>query len=192
MTPPTLLPSVVGMRVTFTKTDAKRYTVTVEREIAPPLLPRFGPGHDDLVPHDLAHYLVEEQYGIRLGVFGQLAAGAHGLFFAAPEHRNLRLQRRDRRIAAVGHGDMVRSEALVQVTMAAWEREVGGRTWHQALPVRVEVDPTQLARAVRRIHQVSAQWSALGLGESLALEWPAHLESNIAGSQRGRRHRAVG
>jgi hypothetical protein len=180
------------MRVTFTKTDAKRYTVTVDREVEPALLPRFGPGHDDLVPHDLAHFLVEEQYGIRLGVFGQLAAGAHGLFFAAPEDRSLRLQRRDERIAAVGHDDMVRSESLVQVTMAAWEREVGGRTWHQGLPVTVEVDPARLARAVRRIHEVSAQWAALRLGESLTLEWPAHLTANIAGSQRGRRHRAVG
>lgn len=180
------------MRVTFTKTDAKRYVVAIERDATPALLPRFGPGNDDLVPHDLAHYLVEEQYGIRLGVFGQIAAGASGLFFCAPENRSLTLTRRDKRIATVGHDDMVRSEALVQVTMARWEREVGGRTWHQGLPVTVEYDEKHLDRAVRRIHEVSAQWAGLGFGESLTLAWPAHLTSNVAGSQQGRRHRAVG
>jgi hypothetical protein len=176
------------MRVTFTKTDAKRYVVMIDREVAPRLLPRFGPGNDDLVPHDLAHYLVEEHYGIRLGVFGQLAAGASGLFFAAPEDRSLRLTRRDARIGALGRDDMARSEALVQVTMAAWEREVG-RTWHQGLPVTVEVDPARLEAGVRRIHEVSARWSALPFGGELALEWPPHLSVNVAGSRESRRHR---
>lgn len=176
------------MRVTFTKTDAKRYVVTVDREVAPPLLPRFGPGNDDLVPHDLAHYLVEEHYGIRLGVFGQLAAGASGLFFTAPEDRSLRLARRDARIAALGRNDMARSEELVQVTMAAWEREVG-RTWHQGLPVTLDVDPARVAAGVRRIHEVSARWAALPFGGALTLEWPAHLVVNVAGSRQGRRHR---
>jgi hypothetical protein len=178
------------MRVTFTKTDAKRYVVAVDREVAPALLPRFGPGNDDLVPHDLAHYLVEEHYGIRLGVFGQLAAGASGLFFTAPEDRTLRLVRRDARIAALGRDDMGRSERLVQVTMAAWEREVG-RTWHQGLPVTVQVDPAELAAGVRRVHEVSVQWSSLPFGGELTLEWPARLSVNLAGSRQGRRHRVA-
>ncbi len=179
------------MRVTFTKTDARRYVVGVERRATPALLPRYAPGYDDLMPHDLAHYLVEESYGIELGVFGQLAAGASGLFYPAPEHRSLALRRRDRRIAAIGHDDMVRSEGLVQVTMAAWEREVGGRTWHQGLPVTVEVGADRLARAVARIHEVSARWAGLAHGESLVLEWPDQ-GLDLAGSQRGRRHRVVG
>ena len=179
------------MRVTFTKTDARRYVVGVERHVMPALLPRYAPGYDDLMPHDLAHYLVEESYGIELGVFGQLASGASGLFYPAPEDRSLALQRRDKRIAGIGHDDMVRSESLVQVTMAAWEREVG-RTWHQGLPVTIEVGPDELARAVRRIHEVSARWAALAHGGSLVLEWPDRLTFNVAGSQRGRRHRVIG
>lgn len=159
------------MRVTFTKTDAKRYAVGIEREIEPPLLPRSGPGNDALMPHDLAHYLVEESYGIRLGVFGQLEAGANGLFFPAPQDRSSKVTKRDARIAAQGHDDIVRSELLVRVTMAVWERQVG-RTWHQDMPVTVEFKPEQLERAVRRFEEMSAQWSALQHGESLVLPWP--------------------
>jgi len=51
------------MRVTFTKVEAKRYAIAIEREHGPPLAPRFAPGFDDLMPHDLAHYLVEDHTG---------------------------------------------------------------------------------------------------------------------------------
>jgi hypothetical protein len=64
------------MPVTFTKVDGKRYFVAIERGYGPPLLvPRSAPGYDDLMPHDLAYYLVEEHAGIELGVFGQVAYG---------------------------------------------------------------------------------------------------------------------
>jgi hypothetical protein len=178
------------MRVAFTKTDGKRYVVGIDRDVEPPLLPRFAPGFDDLMPHDLAHYLVEELYGIELGVFGQLAAGAGGVFSPAPEDRSLKLRRREERIAAIGRADVRRSEQLVQVTMAAWEREVG-RTRHQGLPVTVEVAPDLLAAAAHRVHDVSARWAALAHGQSLVFEWPAHLTVHLAGARRGRRHRVV-
>ncbi|CAM3313237.1 hypothetical protein OCAE111667_03235 [Occultella aeris] len=64
------------MRVTFTKVDGKRYLVAIERERGPALVPRHAPGYDDLMPHDLSHYLVEECFEIQLGVWGQLAAAA--------------------------------------------------------------------------------------------------------------------
>ena len=36
------------MRVTFTRTDARRYVVGIERRATPALLPRHAPGYDDL------------------------------------------------------------------------------------------------------------------------------------------------
>ena len=67
------------MRVVFTKVDAKRYSIAIEREHGPALVPRPAPGYDDLMPHDLAHYVVEEFFGIELGVSRQLAAGGRHL-----------------------------------------------------------------------------------------------------------------
>ena len=72
------------MRVTFTKVDTKRYAIAIVREHGPALVPRFAPGYDDLMPHDLAHYVVEEFFGIELGVWGQLAAGGGGIFTRLP------------------------------------------------------------------------------------------------------------
>ena len=136
------------MQVRFTKTDAKRYTVAIEREHGPALVPRFAPGYDDLMPHDLAHYLVEEFFEIELGVWGQLAAGGGGIFTPAPEDNSLQYQRRSQRIGAIGRADMARSEQLVLVTVVTWEQHIG-RIKNQVRPFALDVDAEALRGAVR-------------------------------------------
>ncbi len=112
------------MRVVFTKVDATRYSIAIEREHGPGLVPRSAPGYDDLMPHDLAHSVVEEYFEIELGVWGQLAAGGGGIFTPAPEDDSWQYQRRLRRIRAIGRHDMARSEQLVVITVSAWERSI--------------------------------------------------------------------
>ncbi len=178
------------MEVTFTKVDGRRYSVAIEREHGPALVPRFAPGYDDLMPHDLAHYLVEEQFGIELGVFGQLAAGGGGIFTPAPADNNARFQRSARRLATIGRDDMARSERLVVVAVAEWERGIGRRKHQPHGPmddILDDVEPAQLRASIARLDHVSGQWKALQFGESLTFEWPRQLTFDAAGSQRGRR-----
>ena len=174
------------MEVTFTKVDNRRYTVAIERQLGPPLLPRFGPGFDVLMPHDLAHFLVEEYFGIELGVWGQLAAGGGGIFFPIPQDSSLRYQRRAQRIGHVGRSDMQRSERLVVITVAAWEQAID-RVKHIPSPPQDEVDPAALAGAVRRLSEVADRWRALPPGGSVTLEWPRRLAFDGSKSHRGRR-----
>jgi hypothetical protein len=174
------------MRVTFTKVQAKRYEVAITRERGPALVPRFAPGYDDLMPHDVAHYLVEEYYGIELGVWGQLAAGGTGLFTPAPEDDSVRYQRRGRRIGAVGRADMQRSERLVGITVAAWQRGTGQVT-HGTVPIPSDLDPALVGGAVRRMDEVARRWQALPYGGSLTFTWPARLTLDPSKSRRGRR-----
>jgi hypothetical protein len=178
------------MKVTFTKAGAKRYSIAIEREHGPRLVPRFAPGYDDLMPHDLAHYLVEEYFEIELGVWGQLAAGGGGIFAPAPEDNSLRYQRRAARIGAVGREDMRRSEHVVVTTVAAWELTVG-RTKHQSFTHSAEVDPDTLRGAVRRMAEVAERWQALHRGGSLDFVWPKELTFDAAKSHRGRRRRSL-
>jgi len=180
------------MQVTFTKVDAKRYDIAIVREHGPALLPRSGPGYDDLMPHDLAHYVVEEHYGIALGVWGQLAAGGGGIFYPAPEDNTLRAKRRVARLGTVGSDDMARSEKLVVVTVAAWERRIG-RIKHQTGTVGIDsldITSDQLDRAVDRMDEVARRWAALAPGRSLTFRWPRRLTLDTAGSARGRRRTA--
>jgi hypothetical protein len=165
------------VKVTFTRGDGRRYAVAVERERGPRLVPGGGPGFDDHMPHDIAHYIVEEQLGIRLGVFGQFAEGGGGLFKPAPADSSEAYRRRVRRIASEGREDMRRSEAAVQLCVAAWQR----------VPTDVDpgiVTPVELEKVVRRIDEVSARWRALPPGGSLTFDW-------VSGSRSApSRHRA--
>lgn len=174
------------MEVTFTKVASKRYTVAIERQLGPALVPRFGPGSDALVPHDLAHFLVEEYFGIELGVWGQLAAGGGGIFFPVPEDNTLRYQRRVQRIRQLGRADMQRSERLVGITVEAWERAVG-RAEYAVSPVQDEVGPRALADSVRRLSETADLWGALAPGRSLVREWPTRLAFDASKCHRGRR-----
>jgi hypothetical protein len=175
------------MRVTFTKSDGTRYAIAIEREYGPALVPRFAPGYDDLMPHDLAHFLVEEYFEIGLGVWGQLAAGGGGIFTPAPEDNTLRYQRRAQRIGAIGRDDMARSEQLVVITVAAWESSID-RNKHHTRGFAIEVDADSLQGAVRRVGEVAGAWQALQHGGSLAFAWPRHSTFDASKSRRGRRN----
>jgi hypothetical protein len=174
------------MKVAFTKVGDKRYSIAIEREHGPALVPRSGPGYDDLMPHDLAHFLVEEYFEIELGVWGQLAAGGGGIFAPAPEDNSLKYQRRARRFGAIGRRDMARSEQLVVLTVSAWERSIN-RVQHQARVLSIDVDADTLQGAVRRMDEVARRWQSLQWGASLTFTWPSHLTFEASKSRRGRR-----
>lgn len=174
------------MKVTFTKVDDKRYFVAIDREKGPALVPRPGPGYDDLMPHDLAHYLVEEYFEIELGVWGQLAAGGGGIFAPAPEGNTWKYRQRGQRIGAIGREDMARSEQLVVITVSAWERSID-RIKHQTRESPIDVEADTLHGAVRRMDEVARRWQALQHGASLTFTWPTFLTFDASKSRRGRR-----
>jgi hypothetical protein len=73
------------MQVEFHKTAERRYAILIRREGLPDLKMDPAPGFDPLMPHDLLHFLVEQELGLRRGIFGQLAHGATaGTFRLAP------------------------------------------------------------------------------------------------------------
>jgi hypothetical protein len=55
------------MQVEFQKTGERRYAVIIKREDLPDMKMNPAPGFDPLMPHDLLHFLVEEELGLRRG-----------------------------------------------------------------------------------------------------------------------------
>ena len=167
------------MVVTFTKLDVKHYAIHAvcdngERFLGPG--PRGeAPGNDEYMPHDLAHYVVEEEFRLKLGAFGQLAAGSAGIFRPEVTTRKAKLRRRGNLVAHAGRGDLASSERILAACVAEWERRIGRR---KVLPDHVDVSsiaPADLERAVARLDHVSRDWRALGPGESLRFTWPSAL-----------------
>src|SRR5690606_13546292 len=74
-----------NMLVTITRTRSRGYGIRV----APPGLPALemspAPSYDELLPHDVVHFVVEEELRLAGGIFGQLAAGGDaGTFRLVP------------------------------------------------------------------------------------------------------------
>jgi hypothetical protein len=175
------------MKVTFTKMDSARYRVAITREHGPELVARQAPGYDAYLPHDLAHFLVELEFGLRLGVFGQLAAGGEGVFQPGPDDRTARTRRTAHRLAEVGRADMARSERLVALCQPLWEARSGRTSSRPAVIDMTLATPFEVDRAMKRFDEASARWHALAPGESLTYEWPDELTFRAGNSSAGRR-----
>jgi hypothetical protein len=169
------------MLVRFTRLAGPRYRVDVVRELDPPACMHVAPGFDEFLPHDLVHFLVEREFRVRLGIFGQLAAGGDaGTFWCAPADRNARLAQRAHRLLVAGRGDLGRSERLSAACFAAWEKTRGRRRAGAAWPAQmlhdtIAVAPADIARVVEVFDEVAEKWHALETGQSLVFEWPPAL-----------------
>jgi len=169
------------VHVTFIKGPGRRYRIDVTRTPDPAAAMHVAPGFDEFLPYDLARFVIEREFGLRLGIFGQLAAGGDaGTFWCAPAVRTARLAQRAHRLRVAGRGDLSRSEQLTAACLAAWEITTGRRTASDPWPVRALHDcaiaaPERVAAAVRILDDVSASWQALGEGQCMRLEWPTEL-----------------
>jgi hypothetical protein len=174
-----------GVQATFTKLvcsrdGAGRYGVDVTRETAAPARLRVQARSFEVVPREIAHFVVERDFGLRLAVFGQLAAGGDaGMFWAAPTDRSPRSAALAHRLCVTGRGDVGRAVALVAMCTAEWERQAGRRPAPLAGPWPLldatEIRADVLARAVGSLAAAAASWQLLTPGESLTLRWPTSL-----------------
>lgn len=164
------------MNVTFTKTGARRYRVSVEGKGLVPSYMEPAAGYDERLPHDMAHFVVEKDLGIRGGVFGQLANGGHAHSFRPLEDNTKRkVAKRGDRISAESRKDAEKSERVIDIACHAWTR----RPYNGAQVKGITSD--DIARICRGFDAVSAIWSDLAVGESMTLVWDA---GSKAGSKR--------
>ncbi|WKN48910.1 hypothetical protein [Nocardioides sp. Arc9.136] len=163
------------MHVRFERTGHRRYAVAVLREKHGDLRMDPAPGYSDLIPHDLVHLVVEEELGLRSGIFGQLAAGGNaGTFVPTEEPRTKAWARRvERRNRSTG-GDMGRSEELAAQVYPRWLRRSGhlpGSHHVRQDPPPTDLDDTDLDRVLTRLDALSQQWRAVDIGASMTVAW---------------------
>jgi hypothetical protein len=166
------------MEVTFHRTGERRYDVLVDRDHAPAMIMHPAPGYDEYLPHDLLHFVAEAEWGIDDAVFGQLAAGGDaGSFWPREQGVANKWKHRGERLLKTGRG-MKQSEQLAAVLQVAWDDRHGRRKhseeWTARWRDRVAAidDRTKLEHVLELLDTHAAQWHALGVGESITLEWP--------------------
>lgn len=165
-----------SVKVRFERTGKHRYAVAVLRDEHGDLRMDPAPGYSDLIPHDLVHWVVETEFGLRDGIFGQLAAGGNGGTFVPTEELRTKAWARqvERRNRSTG-SQMGRSEALAAEVYPRWLRHSGhlpGSHHVRQDPPATELSDDELDRAVKRLDALSGQWRAVGLGESMTVQWP--------------------
>ena len=179
--------------MTFTRLTGARYGVDVIRESGPPARLRVLRQDAEWLPREIAHFLVEREFGLRLGIFGQLAAGGDaGRFWAAPADRNSRLAHHSHRLQVTGRGDLRRSIALVAWCVASWEIKTGRRSTAAPRSDRsgqlgaesagpwplidvAALPPDKVASAIGCLAAAAIAWNELGPGQRLTFEWPPAL-----------------
>ncbi len=152
------------MKVTFTRTHQRGYSVTVEGPGLDPVKMQPAPGYDARLPHDAAHFIVENELEILGGVFGQLAAGGTANTFFSQDARSQRKARkRGAKIAKAGKRDALFSEHAIFAAQSRWEK--------QDIIPDTKIPPADITRIIDRFEEFAARWSKLPVGGSITLDW---------------------
>ena len=131
------------------------------------------------VPHDIAHLVVEDAFGLDAGLWGTLAAGGlvQNAVFAGgrrPPHA----ERRARAITDRAGESLRQAEILVRAVadaaldgatrdLAGLRARTGARWWSPSATGEA------LERACADLRRAATRWDALAEGSVLSLAWPA-------------------
>jgi hypothetical protein len=186
------------MHVEFHKTGGRRYAVKIVRGGGlPDLEMNPAPGFDPLMPHDLMHFIVEQELDLKNAIFGQVASNRNaGNFISRPsESSNTRADTRFRRkevkqrkkILKGGMDEYFQSERATVVCMYDWlshssneklrakaaeMKDFIQNTYSQMSEIeRQKFNKKKLAEIRKRMDELSKRWSALPVNQSLKLEW---------------------
>ncbi len=189
------------MQIIFERTGPRHYAVEVRPIGAPVLRMDPAPGFDRWFPHDLQHLVVEEQLGLDNGIYGRLAKGGTASTFQPPRtdgRRDSRAEARQRRklnrrntvLATTEANDFAQSERATFIVWQEWLISSDDRYLRAKGREMATVAQSRLAlmddderstlvaalpRLRERIAEVTSQWSATAVGDSMAMTWsPCH------------------
>jgi len=182
------------MTLVFRRTGQRQYAVEVQRPGRPDLEMNPAPGYDPLMPHDMMHAIVEAQLGLTRGIFGQLASGGTaGTFRLAVDddqgareiaRARKRVIARGKKLLRNGRNECSQSERATYICMCEWRARSSPREQrNEAQALAQQVRETASAKELRlnqrkldeickHLDQLSAHWSSLAIGQSMAVAWP--------------------
>ena len=153
-----------AMKVTFKKIPEKGYSVTIEGRGIMSSTMSPAPGYHPRLPHDAAHFIVEQELKIRGGVFGQLASGGSFNRLHSVDDKIIRKAKKRRaHLAHENKADALFAEHAIYAAQSRWE--------HQAIIPQTSIPPETIDRICRSFEEFAGRWSQLPVGGSIELEW---------------------
>lgn len=188
---------VNNMQVEFHRTGERRYSVVVHRDGLPSLKMVSAPGFDLLMPHDMLHFVVEKELGLKRGIFGQLAVGGTAGTFHPTEpatlddrtnkRRHRSIKERGKKLLEKGQSDSAQSERATYICLYDWlsnssnpdakiraaDMKDTARSILNLMPEseRKLLNDKFLAQIRHHLDKLSSQWSALQIGQYMMVEW---------------------
>lgn len=189
-----------ALEIQFCRTGERRYAVTIHRSGQPPLEMNPAPGYDSAMPHDLLHFIVESELGLRQGIFGQIADGGTAGTFRAVQspgedrreaaRSRRRETQRGSKLLRQGQEDSMQSERATVICLYEWlarstdpsrrtlAAEMAGNAKHvrSQLPAAESqaLNESAIKRICARMDELSAQWATLAVGQGLTVHWPGN------------------
>ena len=172
-----------GLPVRFVRGESRRYRSVMLRadglevELEGGSYNRVG-GPAGEVPHDIAHLIVEDEFGLTGGVWGVLAAGGMlGHARVVSGRRAPHATRRGREVVTGRRERVMQAEMLTRAVCDACagiladdpraiRTALGRRWWSDA------VTEAAIERCRVRLQEAGERWAALRPGEALAVTWP--------------------
>ena len=182
------------MKIIMTRTAARTSTTRVERDDGVQLeLPSHAPLHR--LPHDLAHFIIEDALGLTRGFWGSIADGiVFGGMQVVPRRRTAGIAERSRQRMRGAAARITEAEALVATIIAIYRRRLDRNwpaarvlllgTWRPARPSRDLPTQSELHRACKALAQAEKRWLGLQIGEKISLHWGNRRTAKLEGVMR--------
>jgi hypothetical protein len=152
------------MRVTFTRTGERRYRIDVEGKGVVRSFMEPAAGYDERLPHDLAHFVVENYLGLNGAVYGRLAASGHQ--FQPVDGKPLTGKKGHDKITP----EQRRQADMVERVIDIVQHHVWVCRPYTGSPVKGLSD-NDIQNLCKEFDRVSAMWSKLEVGGSMSMEW---------------------
>ena len=172
------------MEITFAKKGLRDYQVVVKRDDGV-LLKVQSFDRPILLPHDMAHFVVENELRLEHGFWGLLAAGV--LFSntrVAAGRVRPRARERSRSVLKEVGQQPIEAEVLVSVMLSIAEERVDedwrkvqtrlDEVWKPRKSQRGPISHDEVRRVCSELRSAEEQWRALSVGQSTTVVWVPH------------------
>lgn len=171
------------MQLRLTRLDERRYETEIIRSDGVTYHVK-GVGHMSAIPHDLAHFAIEQGLAIRGGFWGSVADGAvFGSLTHVSGRRRPKAAERSKQVLKANKDELTATEILVGLFNEALEEGLGPEspelrerlrryTWTPPGQQPRQFTDEQITAACSGWRRMLDLWQELPIGGTLELVWP--------------------